>query len=358
MTKSRRLTVDESKSGTYHVISRCVRGAYLCGDQAEHRRGWLEDGIRTFSQVFSVDVLTFSIMSNHFHLVLRTDPEQAKDWSAREVVRRWAIVCPRTNHRTGEVEPLSEDEIDSFACRPEWVAKKRSYLASMSWFMRLLKQRIAIRANKEDKTTGHFWEGRFKSIPLLDSAAIIACMAYVDLNPIRAKMATTPENSAHTGIQLRAKAQRLAATSTLATQIQDGGTAASASLITNDSQPKAEQFAVKIASEPALWIAPCLQATCGQLSTKEYLQLVDQTGRHLAAGKRGAIPTELAPILDRLAIDHDNWFETMKEPKNFLGTAVGTIAQLAAEAKRLGLKWIANKTGLHQPRRSFAPASD
>ena len=343
MTKSRRLTVDESKSGTYHVISRCVRRAYLCGDQAEHRRGWLEDGIRTFSQAFSVDVLTFAIMSNHFHLVLRTDPDQAKDWSAREVVRRWAIVCPRTNYRTGEVEPWSEDEINSFACRPEWVAKKRSYLASMSWFMRLLKQRIAIRANKEDKTTGHFWEGRFKSIALLDTAAIIACMAYVDLNPIRAKMATTPENSDYTGIQLRAEAHRLATTSTMTETA---------------NQLNVAQALAKPTVEPSLWIAPCLQATCGQLSSKEYLQLVDQTGRHLAAGKRGAIPPELAPILDRLAIHHDHWFDTMKEPKNFLGTAVGTIAQLAAEAKRLGLQWIANKTGLHQPRRLSAPAPD
>jgi len=72
--------------------------------------------------------------------------------------------------------------------------------------MQLLNQYIARQANIEDKVTGCFWESRFKSQALLDERALLTCMAYVDLNPIRAAMAKTPENSDYTSIQERIKA--------------------------------------------------------------------------------------------------------------------------------------------------------
>ena len=61
--------------------------------------------------------------------------------------------------------------------------------------MKVLNENIAKQANKEDKCTGHFWESRYKSQALLDEQAVLSCMTYVDLNPIRAAMAPTPEQS-------------------------------------------------------------------------------------------------------------------------------------------------------------------
>ncbi|MBU2714442.1 transposase, partial [Zooshikella harenae] len=155
-----------------------------------------------------------------------------------------------------------------------------------------LNEPIARWANDEDGCKGRFWEGRFKSQALLDEAALLTCMSYVDLNPVRAGMAETPEASDFTSIQARmiawAKRQRK-----------------------NKKQNKSFVRTTKLPKQ-TLPTVPLLRFSGNEkqgkpstisFSSKDYLQLVDWLGRAIRDDKRGAIPSNMPPILERLNIN-------------------------------------------------------
>ena len=203
MTYARAHLVDSQNGGFYHCISRCVRRGWLCGMDAisgksfEHRRTWIESRILHLADIFSIDVFAYAVMSNHYHLVLDVQPQQVALWSDEEVVQRWLRLGSPNN------ETHEQAQIDALLLNPERVSLLRQRLGSLSWFMRYLNEPIARQANREDGCTGRFWEGRFKSIALLDEAAIVACMAYVDMNPIRAKLTQNIEQAPYTSVKRR-----------------------------------------------------------------------------------------------------------------------------------------------------------
>jgi len=211
MPQARYRLVDTQTTPYYHCISRCVRRAFLCGydrlsrKNFDHRKQWMLDRVKVLSSVFAIDVCAYAIMSNHFHLVLHVDTERAQAWSLDEVIDRWLKLTtgPVVAHRYKAGISLTTVEQEALA---SWVEIWRSRLVDLSWYMSCLNQTIARMANKEDKCTGRFWEGRFRSQALLDEAALVACMTYVDLNPIRAKLCKTLEQSKFTSIQERLKA--------------------------------------------------------------------------------------------------------------------------------------------------------
>ena len=192
----------------YHCISRCVRRAFLCGSDPltgfnfEHRRQWIVDRIKQVCSVFAVDLCAYAIMSNHYHIVVKINPARVADWTDEEVAQRWLQIFsgPLLMQQFLAGTDLTEFQLQRVA---ELFALWRERLADLSWLMRCINEPIARMANSEDHCTGSFWEGRFKSQALLDDRALLACMAYVDLNPIRAAMATTPEQSDYTSIQER-----------------------------------------------------------------------------------------------------------------------------------------------------------
>ena len=194
MTVARKSLVDVSLTRYYHCISRCVRGAFLCGEGFEHRKQWIEDRLEVLAAQFAVSVCGFAVMDNHLHVLVRLDPKLSSDWSDEEIVRRWlAVYPPRT---------LNFDDaacvrmwIDNELKRPKQVAEYRRRLQDLGWFMKALKEPLSRLANKEDECKGAFWEGRFKSIAILDEEALLATCAYIDLNPVAAGIAARLEGT-------------------------------------------------------------------------------------------------------------------------------------------------------------------
>ena len=210
MTRPRKELVSVQDTPYYHVVSRCVRRSFLCGidhstgKDYELRRQWIEDRIRILSSLFSIDICAYAVMSNHLHIVIKLCPSQAENWSDTEVVERWLSLFkgPLLIQQWHAGEPLCKAQLDTVS---DMIAIYRQRLSNLSWFMKCLNEPIARQANQEDKCTGHFWESRYKSQALLTEEALLSCMAYVDLNPVRVGMANTPEESNHTSIKERIK---------------------------------------------------------------------------------------------------------------------------------------------------------
>ena len=205
MATLRHLLVDPVNECDYHLVSRCVRRAFLCGvdehDQRDysHRRAWLVDRMGLLAPRFAVDVYAYTVLDNHFHLVLRHDPLAHRAWTDDEVAWRWFEAFP-PSERGAVAEELKPERRELMLGDPERLARARRTLGSMSDFMKHLKQPVARRANLEDDRTGHFFEQRFYSGALLTEEALVAAMAYVDLNPVRAELAERIEEIRDTSI--------------------------------------------------------------------------------------------------------------------------------------------------------------
>lgn len=217
MTKPRSYYVDPDHARYYHVTSRCVRRAWLLGRDphtaidVEHRKQLFLNHLKHLSRFFAVEVMGYAIMSNHFHLVLQYDPRENESWSESEVARRWCAAfngLPLDKRLTGATK-LEDFHIKQTLRYHEILASPvhrrhcREVLGSLSRFMQHLKQPFAVWANHEDECTGHFFESRFYSGVLLTENDLLACMAYVDLNPIEAGMARSLNEAENTSIHER-----------------------------------------------------------------------------------------------------------------------------------------------------------
>jgi len=257
------------------------------------------------AEVFAIDICAFAVMSNHLHLVLRIDAELVKSWSDIEVVAQWQKLFKgdSLNQIFVKGQPL---ESYQQAIINKRIKEYRIRLMDISWFMRALNEPIARKANAEDKCKGRFWEGRFKSQALLDEAAVLACMAYVDLNPIRAKMADSPETSDFTSIQLRIKAA-----------LKGKQPDSLLSFVGNEHQDMAKGL---------------------MFSAKDYLQLVDDTGRIQRHDKRGAISHSSEQLLHRLHIPAENWLKMTAEFAEIFKGPVGNTQELTLYCEHLERK--------------------
>ena len=319
---------DPHQVSVFHCINRCVRRCFLCGvdpltgENFEHRKVWIEHRLEFLAAQFGIDVIGFSVLSSHFHVILRNRPDVVATWSDEEVARRWRMLCPLRKQPDGSPEPPTQQEIQAIVNDPDRVQELRTRLSHISWFMKMVSERVARRANAEEELTGRFWQGRFRGIKLADAAAILACLMYVDLNPIRAGICDTPEQSEHTSAKRRLDQNR------------------------------------HLKSHAADWLAPLtidetaspgptpssLSSRCSDkgvlpVSLEDYLMLLDWTGRQVAGGRTGSIPEHLAPILVRLGIDTEHWITLSTRFGELFRRVAGSRPTLAAAAARQGCRW-------------------
>jgi REP element-mobilizing transposase RayT len=305
MTRAREHLVCLSETPYYHVTSRCVRRAFLCGvdrhsgKSYEHRRGWIEDRVRILASLFSIRLCAYAVMSNHYHLVVKLCPGESRSWSDEEVLARWTSLFkgPLLVQHYQAGESLSDPEQETLC---DLVSVYRRRLASLSWFMKCLNEPIARRANAEDRCTGHFWEARFHSQSLRSERALLTAMAYVDLNPIRAKLARTPEQSQFTSLKARLEGDRQRALRAVVSRLLD--------------RHELRHFEVPV--RPLMPFADPTRPTNGEhpdhvlpIGAYEYLKLVDATGRIVRTSKRGRIDPSLASLLERLGLTPEQWIE-------------------------------------------------
>lgn len=346
MTRPRSSLVCLSDTPWYHVVNRCVRRAFLCGADAltgqdfDHRRGWIETRIRELASVFTIDVAAYAVMSNHYHVVLRVDAARAAALDDEAVLQRWTqlftgplLVQRYLSDARSQMGQAECDKVNEFA------SLYRQRLADLSWFMRVLNESIARQANAEDGVRGRFWEGRFKSQALLDEQALLAAMAYVDLNPIRAGMAGSLQDSEHTAIKARLddlQAQSFQPVRAPVPVVVDE-TPAKTSPVAQTSptvafplpslRPEAELAALPEA--PLMPFDPTSRFEQAiPFGLQEYIELVDTMDRAVHPAKRGFIPATTPAILTRLGMDAEAFINAADHFfKDFAG-AVGTPAKL------------------------------
>ena len=331
MPKPRYAQVSLAATPYYHCIARCVRRAFLCGTDIatgecyEHRRQWLEDRLLEIADIFSIDICAYAIMSNHYHVVLHINKAQAETWTQDEVINHWHRLFSGSALSQAYIAGCDQGEAERKVLK-EQVGLWRSRLMDISWFMRGLNEDIARQANQEDNCSGRFWEGRFKSQALLDEAALAACMAYVDLNPVRAAIAKTPESSDHTSIKRRInvalKTQRPNALNQQAHNLFP--------FAGNPRNPMPEGLPFKLT---------------------DYIELVEWTGKQMRSDKRGAIDKNLPPILERLHFESENWFYLTSHFESKLKGLVGSLIELKQACLKLGYQ----RTVCKQSCEQFSP---
>ena len=178
MTTARKHFMQADIIGTFHLIVRCVRRAFLqgideySGKDYQHRKSWIPDKIKLLLEAFAIDIAAFANMDNHYHLVARNRPDLLKDLTPLQIAARWLKIHPTKEMRHDKRNTPTKEELDQTLLQYD-TEELRKRLSDISWFMRELNQYIAVKANREDKCKGAFFESRFKSQNLADDAAIL-----------------------------------------------------------------------------------------------------------------------------------------------------------------------------------------
>ena len=318
MTRARSTIVSVADTPYYHCIGRCVRRAFLCGRDPlsgrnfDHRKQLIRARLALLTDNFAIDICAYALMSNHYHLVLRLDPARACTWSALDVVSRWCRVFggPLVARRFLNGEALPETDLTLIKAL---VQRWRSRLVDLSWFMRSLNEYVARMANVEDGCKGRFWEGRFKSQALLDDAALLTAMAYVDLNPVRAGITEAVAETAFTSVRQRLDDEALGAADTA-----------------REGMPRLQVFGLALESS----------ALALPFTFNDYLDLVETTGRSVHPAKFAAKPDTQTRLLAAVGLRPDEWIRSIVELHERFRYFIASPSRLRTLAESRGWHWV------------------
>ncbi len=355
-----------------HLTQRCVRKSFLTGfdentgKDYSHRREWIRTRLERLASVFGIDVLTYAILSNHLHIVARNRPDVVLEWSDKDVALRWLRIFPGQRIDEHLADPTT-NAVDTLANDSKRIQVIRERLSNPSWFMKALCEPIARLANFQDKVTGHFWEGRFKAQAITDEAGLLACSMYVDLNPIRAAMAATPEESVHTSAYDRIQALSgatiaSAAVDLVAIETEEAGKILRTS--TPDQLRKKKADAKKKRGSSILrdaWLSPLTLNERGKpgaqtstsgvrasdkgflwMNNMDYLKLLKWTSKQrLGSHETTIVPKNLQQILNRIGIDGKMWSDLVWNFKKYFGrgSAAGSPKSLKESAAQRNRKF-------------------
>ena len=164
----------KDEPAVYHVMSRAALDGYVLGDVEKE---YLVELIKKLSKVYFAEVLGFCVMGNHFHLLVRM--HQDEEYSDENIKKRYELYYGdkvQGELHIGQILPL----------RNKW--------SSLSEYMKEVKQGFSRFYNRRHNRKGFFWSERFKSVIVDNGETLINCLAYIDLNSVRAGIVKKPDD--------------------------------------------------------------------------------------------------------------------------------------------------------------------
>ena len=321
------------------VVSRTVRRCFLMGydkfsgKNFDHRKPWIEQQLADQARYFAIDLCSFAILDNEIQQQLRSRPDIVQQMDDVEVARRWLMLCPVRRGKNRQPEEPTEVEMNCVVNNKARVEELRRRLSDISWWMRLLCQHIAQRANREDEEVGKFWQARYKAVKNLDATATLACAAYIDLNPILSGVADSIDNSVFTSANRRAKEQAAAKPNNAADRVSGGEP-------TNDATESTSPASTVLTCNHLAPVSLCANSAmpdqeihqrgtrCSDkgflpITLSEYLELLEWSAQQQRGKKSVPAPDTVARVLAELNISAEAWCELIRDFGRLFSSVAG-----------------------------------
>lgn len=324
---------DPTKSGCYHCFTHTMNDVWFTDEEQRQ----LMMRVELLAGIFSIDVANFAIMSNHYHLLLRSRPELIKDWSDAEVIRRYSRL---NSKRLVLKDELDSEAIEALLSEKQKLELYRVRLGDISWFMRMLNESVACEFNVRHNRKNPVWSSRFKMQALLEDKAILACAVYIDLNHIRAGITKTINESRCNSIYLRIhdivkylRHLRSLDGNAQAELDEEASTFCEGDIANLSNQSPRER-------PLSGWLLPVHQAGDGSTASNrrasdtgllnmtegEYISLVEASAQIPHPDKPCYQDPKLPPLAERLGFTAEAWNEVLAGKLSQIGRVLGPVA--------------------------------